>query len=70
MYMLKCVIDGSDNPNLTSDTSPNFGQVISSCFNQVNPAKRLTTSYKQYCALFQTTIGIYEKILNGNSIVV
>lgn len=24
MYMLKCVIDGSDNPNLTSDTSPNL----------------------------------------------
>lgn len=44
--------------------------MLSSCFNRVNPAKRLTTSYKQYCALFQTTIGIYEKILNGNSIVV
>lgn len=24
MYMLKCVIDGSDNPYLTSDTSPNL----------------------------------------------
>lgn len=47
MYMLKCVIDGSDNPNLTSDTSPNFGQVISPCFNRVNPAKRLTLHYKQ-----------------------